>query len=197
MKRKGKYVQLELPLEHLDDEEIWKDIKGYEGLYQVSNLGRVKSLGNNKNRKEKILKACLNNNGYLQVNLFKNGKRKTEKVHRLVWKAFNGKIPKGLQVNRINEIKTDNRLENLNLMTCKENNNWGTGNERRAKSQRNDKKRSKSVIQKNLHGEVIKIWPSAREIERQLGYNQGNISSCCRGKYTQAYGYLWQYEEAV
>lgn len=199
MKRKGKYVQLELPFEHLDD-EIWKDIKGYEGLYQASNLGRVKSLGNNKNRKEKILKSFLNHKGYLRVGLCKNGKVKRYFVHRLVYEAFIGEIPKGMQVNHKDENPQNNILSNIDtLMTQKENNNWGTHNERIAKANINNPKRCKSVIQKSLDGKVIRIWASGAEVEKELGYSKGNISWCCRGKFKQRYGYIWEYytEEAV
>lgn len=173
--------------------EIWKDIKGYEGLYQVSNLGRVRSLGNNKNRKEKILKHVLNDRGYPTVGLCKNGKAKRCYVHRLVYEAFIGEIPEGMQINHKDENKENNVLSNIDtLMTCKENINWGTRNERAAKA------KGKSVIQKNLDGKVVKIWPSANEVQRQLGYSQGNISNCCRGKknFNTAYGYIWQYEDA-
>ena len=114
------------------EEEIWKDIVGYEGLYQVSNTGKIKSLNYNHTGREKILKQRLFNRGYLYVGLWKNGKQKYFSVHRLEYEAFYGEIPKGMQVNHINEIKTDNRLENLNLMTPKENTNWGTAIQRRA-----------------------------------------------------------------
>ena len=98
----------------------------------VSNKGRVKSLGrwiNYKNKgkrweEEKILKPKIEKSGYQRVGLWKNG-GKWYQVHRLVYEAFVGDIPKGMQVNHINEIKSDNRLENLNLMTPKENTNWG------------------------------------------------------------------------
>lgn len=85
--------------------------------------------------KEKILKPKLTRNGYYRVALCKNSIRKFYLVHRLVFEAFNSTIPEGLQVNHKNEIKTDNRLSNLNLMTCKENVNWGTGIERRVKNE--------------------------------------------------------------
>lgn len=179
--------------------EVWKDIKNYEDEYEVSNLGRVR----NKKTK-KILKPCLDKKGYPMVKLYKNGKAKTKRVHQLVWEAFNGKIPEGYQINHISECKTENRLENLNLMTPKQNSNWGTRNERIGKANINNKNRSKSVIQKSLDGKVIRIWSSTIEIQRKLGYSQGNISACCRGghyakgkwiNYTKAYGYIWQYTE--
>lgn len=181
--------------------EIWKDIKGFEGLYQVSNLGRVKSLkrfrkgkdGSLVTVKEKILKPLITK-GYYQVLLCKQAIKKKYLVHRLVWSAFNGSIPEGLQVNHINEIKSDNRLENLNLMTAKENTNWGTGIERRAKNLINGKK-SKPVLQFDLNNNFIKEYPSIRQVYRETGFAQTNISACCKGKHKQAYGYIWRYKE--
>lgn len=134
----------------LNSNEEWKDIPNYEGLYQVSNLGRVKSLEKidalGHRLKEKILKPQINR-GYYRVNLYKNSIQKNYRVHRLVWEAFNGTIPENMHVNHINEIKTDNRLSNLNLMTARENINWGTRNERAGKVLKNRKDQSKSVLQ--------------------------------------------------
>ena len=177
-------------------EEIWKDIPNYEG-YQVSNLGRVKSLerfrkgknGSLVTVKERILKPKLTHRGYYRVDLWKQSIGKHYKVHRLVWEAFNGSIPEGLQVNHINEVKTDNRLSNLNLMTCKENTNWGTGIER------GHKKQSKVVLQFTLEDVFIKEYPSIRQAERETGFNQAHIVKCCKGKYKTAYGYKWKYKE--
>ena len=167
--------------------EIWKDIKGFEGLYQVSNLGRVKSLERidalGHRLKEKILKPRIDGR-YYQVCLCKQSIKKNYRVHRLVWEAFNGQIPEGLQVNHINEVKTDNKLENLNLMTCKENTNYGTRNERI----------SKPVLQFDLNDNFIKEFPSAMQVERELGFGQGNICNCCKGRCKTAYGYIWKYK---
>lgn len=184
-------------MENLNYEnEIWKDIKGFEGLYQVSNLGRVKSLerfrkganGSLVTVKEKILKPLIDK-GYYQVCLSKQSIVKHYMVHRLVWETFNGQISEGLQVNHINEIKTDNRLSNLNLMTPKENTNFGTGIERRAK------KLSKVVLQFDLNNNFIKEYPSAMQVYRELGFVSQNISACCKGRHKQAYGYIWRYKE--
>ena len=175
-------------------EEIWKDIKGFEGLYQVSNLGRVKSLKRPYRLKEKIKKPQMPNNGYYQVQLHKNSIRKWYQVHRIVWEAFNGTIPEGLQVNHINEVKTDNRLSNLNLMTAKENSNWGTRNERQAKKKINGKK-SKQVLQYDLQDNLIKEFPSLIQVYRELGFSYGHIGDCCKGKLKQVYGYKWKYKE--
>ena len=180
------------------EKEIWKDIKGFEGLYRVSNLGRVKSLERADARghrvKERILKTARDRYGYYQVVLCKNSIVKAYKVHRLVWSAFNGQIPENIQVNHINEIKTDNRLENLNLMTCKENINWGTGIERSHNKQINGKC-SKSVLQFTLDNILVKEYPSIKQAERETGFAFQNISACCKGKHKQAYGYKWRYKE--
>ena len=184
-------------------EEIWKDIRDYEGLYQISNIGQVKSLKRmvvrNNNRpqlvEEKILKPTVNKNGYMFICLYKNGVKKRCQVHRLVAEAFYGEIPKGMQVNHINEIKTHNRLENLNLMTPKENCNWGTAIQRRIEKQINGKL-SKPVFQidKNTN-EVIAEFPSIKEVQRQLGIMLSNISQCCRGKRNTDGGFKWAYKK--
>ena len=115
--------------------EEWKPIPGYFELYDASNFGRIRSL---KFGKVKILKP-FGKKDYLRIELNKDGKRKRYSVHRLVWEAFNGEIPKDMQVNHINEIKTDNSLWNLNLMTPKENTNYGTGIQRGVDKRRRNK----------------------------------------------------------
>lgn len=113
--------------------ETWKDIEDFEG-YQISNLGRVKSLNYRHTKRERILQQRLGTEGYCQINLFKNGKKYAFLVHRLVAMAYipnpNGKP----QVNHIDECKTNNCVENLEWATAKENTNYGTRNERRLKT---------------------------------------------------------------
>ena len=174
-------------------EEIWKDIKGYPN-YMVSNMGQVKSLNYRQTGREKIMKQQLYR-GYLNVGLRKNRKLKIFRVHRLVYEAFYGRIPQGMQVNHINEIKTDNRLENLNLMTPKENSNWGTRNERVSEKQTNGKK-SKPVLKiDHISNEIVAEFPSIKEAERQTGFN--HIYLWCRGIRKSADGFIWKYKESV
>ena len=160
--------------------EEWRDVVGYEGLYQVSDQGRVKSF---KWNKERFLKPSMDKDGYLLVTLCAGGKRKTLKVHRLVCEAFHENPDNKPQVNHINEDKTDNRACNLEWCTCKQNVNHGSRNERV----------SKPVGQYSLDGKLIKLWPSTMEAERQAGFNHGNISQVANGKYKQAYGCIWKY----
>lgn len=177
--------------------EEWRDAAGYEGLYQVSDQGRVKSLertyidksGRKQTVKERILKPFLTKKGYLLVGLHNGGKRKTFKVHRLVCTAFHENPENKPCVNHINEDKTDNRAVNLEWCTVKENNNYGSRNERSAKN------RSKSVGQYSLDGKLIKIWPSTIEVQRQMEFDNGNIGKAARGKLKTSYGFVWRYGE--
>ena len=183
----------------LNGNEEWKDILGFEGLYQASNFGRIKSLERidalGHRLKEKILKPSRNQYGYYLISLYKNSIQKVYLVHRLVWEAFNRQIPEGYEVNHINEIKSDNRLSNLNLMTHKENMNYGSRTERSTKKQINRKDQSKTVLQFTLDNILVKEYPSIQQVYRETGFSQGNISSCCNGKLKTAYGYKWRYKE--
>ncbi len=181
-------------------EEIWKDINGYEGLYQVSNLGQVKSLErydkSNHKRKEKLLTPTKTNNNYLVVCLTMKNKHINYYIHRLVAEAFIPN-PNNLPcVNHKDENKENNCVDNLEWCTAEYNNNYGTRNERVISKKINGKK-SKTVIQYDLKDNFIQEWPSVREIERQLGYKNSGISVCCLGKQKTAYGYKWKYKETV
>ena len=177
--------------------EEWRDIRGYEGYYQVSNLGRVKSLerfalgryGCNRRLPEKIIKPLSSGSDYLYVNLNNNG-RKKEYVHRLVAMAFPeicGEYFPGAEVNHKDENKYNNVANNLEICDHTYNNCYGT------KISRFRRKVSKPVKQYTLDGVYIKTWSSTMDIQRERGYLNGSIGKCCNGHQTQAYGFRWEY----
>lgn len=175
--------------------EIWKDIEGYEGLYQVSNFGRVRRFY--KNGKVRILKPLSNKKGYLRVNLRKDNLLKTLSIHRLVAQAFLPNPNNLSQVNHKDEDKTNNNVSNLEWCDAKYNLNYGSRNEKASIKLKNHQKLSKVVIQidKNTNV-VINIFPSIREAERQTGFSNAHIQKCCKGKYKTTGGYKWEYKES-
>jgi hypothetical protein len=171
-------------------DEIWKDIKGYEGTYKVSNFGNIISF---KRQNPKLLTKVINSDRYYVVNLTKDGKTKLFTVHKLVLGAF---IPneKNLPViNHKDENKLNNNINNLEWCTYEYNHNYGSRNLRTGISQRN-RKDSKKVIQYDLKMNFIREWPSLGEIQRTFGYPTSNISKCCKGKSKLAYGYIWKFK---
>ena len=160
----------------------------YYDKYEVYEDGRIWSYWTNK-----FLKPGTNKFGYQMVTLVDNeGQKKRYQVHRIVYETFSGSpIPEGLQVNHIDECKTNNNITNLNLMTCKENNNYGSRTARAIKSLTNNLKLSKSVgAFKN--GELVFVFHSTKEAQRN-GFKSGSISNCCRGKRKTHRGFTWKY----
>lgn len=166
--------------------EIWKDIENYEGLYQVSNLGRVKSSYTNR-----ILKGGKDRGGYLLVSLCKNNIKSTKTIHRLVAQAFIPNSENKSQVNHIDENQTNNMVSNLEWMTAKENTNHGTRNERISKTQ------SITIIVTNIKTGESKEFYGSSECARQLGLNQSNITQVLKGRRKQTGGYTFKYKEEI
>ena len=166
--------------------EIWKDVVGYEGYYQVSNLGRVKSLNYRGSKKEKILATNLERTGYVRTHLCKEGQHKTIRIHRLVAEAFLPNPDNKNCIDHINTNRADNRVENLRWVTHEENCN----NDLTRKNNGNKavcKRRKVMCIETGI------IYELAMEAYRQTGVNQGNINRCCNGKGKRAGGYSWKY----
>ena len=156
--------------------EHWKAIAGYDGLYEVSDMGRVRSL---KYGKDRILKPFNNTCGYLRVYLCKDGQRKMLLVHRIVADTFISK-PQGLDtVNHKDEDKTNNTVSNLEWMS-------------RADNIRYSANKSVQMLDKKT-GELLATFPSTNEAERVTGINHSHISLCCNGKRKSAGGYVWRY----
>ena len=159
--------------------EIWKDIEGYEGKYQVSNHGNVKSLAYGQNLSPSI------KNGYRFVFLRKNGTGKNFYVHRLVAEAFIEK-PEGKDfVNHKDECRTNNHVENLEWCTQAYNNTYGTCKIRDAAAK-------ERPVEQLLNGVVIHKWKSTREAQR-AGFWSGCIAQCCNKKRKTHAGYEWRW----
>ena len=195
----------------MEEKEIWKDIEGFEGLYQVSNYGRVKSLNYNRTGKERILKAGKNSDGYLQVNLCKDGKMKNYKVHQLVGNAFLSN-PQGYnELNHRDEDKTNNCVENLEYCSRSYNNTYNgrakkIGKKLRGRKQSeetikkraekltNNPKISKPVIAIDVRTGLIIEFVSSREAERETGIANQSICACLKGRQNSAGGFYWMYK---
>ena len=187
--------------------EIWKtavyDGIIYDELYKVSNLGRILSLNYNHTGKPGLMNPGTDKDGYLKVNLSKNGEYKTCSVHRLVATVFlpnpegkpciNHKIEgdKGKKINMVffnKDGSIDKERTTIEWVTPKENNDYGTHNERVAKAL------SKRVLQLTLDGDLIREWESTAECGRN-GFDQGHVAACCLGKRKTHKGFLWMYTD--
>ena len=179
------------------EKEIWRPIKGYEGYYEVSSYGNVRSVnriiahsdGKMEHHKGKLLK-CKEKNGYLLVQLCKNGKHTTFFIHRLVAQCFIPNPDSFPIINHKDEVKTNNCVDNLEWCTHRYNNCYGTVLQRRAE------KHSKAVLQIDKEtDEIVEEYTSMIEAARNIKSRQANISNCCRGKIKSAYGFKWRYKE--
>ena len=172
-------------------QEIWKDVKGYEGLYQVSNYGNIKSFPRTgtRTKEERILRKSINQNGYYCVTLYKDGRSKTKNVHSIVAEAFIKNKYNFSSVNHKDENKTNNNVENLEWCTHKYNMNYGTANERRSNTEKI------KIIQYDLEDNFIKEWHGIKYTSKKLKISTANIISCCKGKRKTAGNYKWKYKE--
>ena len=153
--------------------ELWKDIRGYEGLYKISNLGRV---ANNT----KILKQILCKDGYMRIHLYKNGVGKHVYVHRLVAEAFIQNRYDLPEVNHVDKQRNNNRVSNLEWCTKQQNMTHGKG---------------KKIQQIKLNGTILSTYESTAQAGRALKVDSGNISRCASGSCATAYGFVWRYRD--
>ena len=180
--------------------EIWKDVVGYEGLYQVSNMGNVRSLKWKNCGYTRNLWLKPHNKGYFQVELVKNKKKKTFVVHRLVSVAFIPNPDNLPCVNHKDENKQNNCVDNLEWCDYGYNNRYSMNlhPERYAGIHRKStpkygKRKCYPIIQISLNGEIVREWENSRAIFLETGMSDWSISECCRGNRKTAYGYKWQY----
>ena len=166
--------------------EEWRPVVGFEGLYEVSSLGRVRSLNYNREGIIKVLNACVDGSGYLQVQLSKKGKVSHRHIHRLVAEAFIPNPENLPQVNHRDECKTNNAVWNLEWCDKFYNMNYGTCPEKIGQKLR------KPVVQYDLEGNVVKVWKSITEAARN-GFSKWCIICCCKGVYEQHLNYRWKY----
>ena len=170
----------------MSKEETWLPIRGFEDSYLISDLGNIWSL-----RRHRLLRVRKSTRGYGQVNLCKEGRMVTQRVHRLVASHF---LPNPLslpEINHLNENKLDNRVENLEWCDRSRNVNFG---------ERTEKQKAKvsiPVVQFSISGDQIAAYPSIRQAARELKLNRHAISECCRGKRKTLGGYKWKYKQEV
>ena len=150
--------------------EIWRDIPDYPN-YQISNLGNVRNI-----KTGRILKPRMTKGGYLQVHFEMNGRNYY--IHRLVAESFLPNPSNYPEVNHIDENKTNNSVDNLEWCTTQYNCEYS---------------RAKQIAQYDLNGNLIKVWKSAAEISRQLGFDSSCISRACNGYLNSSYNFIWKY----
>lgn len=191
------------------ENEVWKDIKGYEGLYQVSNLGNIRSLnaminckgarGIDKHiRYGRVLSKAIGTTGYYIIVLSKNSKTKQARIHRLVAEAFIDNPNNYPCVNHIDGNKLNNNVDNLEWCSHSHNNKeaYRLGLKKSTWKGKINKENpnSKPIMQFDLEDNFIRNWESAEQVKRELGYCAENIRSCCNGRRKKANGYKWKFK---
>ena len=183
--------------------EKWKEVKGYEGFYEVSNYGRVKSVPryvdttmNCRHYVSTILTPSHNNAGYSLVNLAKNGKIKTQRIHILVAEAFIPNEDNKPCVDHINGIRDDNRVENLRWCTYKENSNFDLAKQHLTESHKNQTNENlmKVVCQYTKEGELVGEYQSSKDAAEAVGCSRSGITKGCR-EGIPIKGFIWKYKK--
>lgn len=164
--------------------ELWKDIKGFEGSYCVSDKGRVYSF-----LSDKYMKPSKTRKGYLQCGLRKDRKSYPRRIHRLVAEAFIPNPDNLPQVNHKDENKENNNVENLEWCTDDYNRHYGST------VQRTGEAHQKKVNQYSLEGELIKTWEGINVASDSLGLSRSHITDCCKGRLRKTGGFMWKYFE--
>lgn len=184
--------------------ENWKDVKGYEGFYQVSDLGNVRSLARDVYRQngtfhhhveEKILVPGINRYCYQYVNLCKNGKRKVMTIHRLVAMAFLPNPENKPMINHKDEVKNNNSVENLEWCSAQYNINFGTRNARMIQNRRSYKFGNAPSAKAVFCEELNKTFDCAKRAGEELGIDRSAITKVCKGKRNTVGGFHWKYAD--
>ena len=173
--------------------EEWRDIKGYEGLYQVSNTGKVRSLNYHLTGKTKILRPAKSKKGYLQLHLSKNGQVTNFKVHRIVADTFLSNPLNLTEINHKDENKTNNNVDNLEWCSREYNVNYGTRNQTVSERLTNRTDLSKPVLQFTKTGVLVNEYQSTQEASRN-GFTGSLVVRCCNGERHTHRGFMWKYK---
>ena len=181
------------------ENEIWKPIIGYEGLYEASSIGRIRSIGKRAGKHGDVIILKQHNiKGYLRITLHKNKEKKCFLSHRIIYEAFYGSLPKFehkgkghcdemWDINHKDENKSNNRIDNLELITKTQNIRYGTRSKRQAK------KLAKPVYQYTLDSEFVKYWEGGAAECARYGFNKCCVGECCRGAQEYHKGFLWSF----
>lgn len=179
-------------------DKVWKDIEGYEGLYQVSNTGQVKSLNYKGHGVVRLLKQDVIHNGYKRVSLFKNGKKKNYLVHRLVAITFLPNPHGYKEINHIDENKANNMISNLEWCSREYNMNYGTVIKRSSEKRKGkDNPNAKTILMYDKEGNFIRKFDSIADANKYFGKdrNCSQISRCLRGRNKTAYDHIFVYTD--